>query len=72
MTPEEHRILIETRELTEENAVILKSIQRSNRFSLVFRVLYWVIIIGSSVGAYYLIQPYVETLKQAYSSLGVF
>ena len=69
MTPEEHRMLMETRELTEENAAILKSIQRTSRFSLFFRIIYWAIIIGSAVGAYYLIQPYVDTLKDAYSSL---
>lgn len=72
MTPEEHRMLMETRELTAENVAILKSIQRTNRFSLFFRVIYWAVIIGSAVGAYYLIQPYVDTLKDAYSSLGVF
>ena len=72
MTPEEHQLLEETHTLTLENSLILKNIQRTNRFSLVFRVLYWVVIIGGSVGAYYLIQPYVDTLKQAYSSLGVF
>jgi len=72
MTPEEHRLLTETRELVEESAKILKNIQRTNRFSLAFRVLYWIVILGASAGAYYLIQPYIDTLKEAYSSLGVF
>lgn len=67
MTPEEHRMLLETRELAEENAKILRSIQRTNRISAAFKVLYWVIILGLSFGAYWLIQPYVDMLK---TSLG--
>ena len=63
MTPEEHRILMETREMVEENARILKRIQLSNRASLVLKVLYWVVILGASFGAYYLIQPYVDAIK---------
>jgi hypothetical protein len=69
MTPEEHRLLVETRELVEENAVILRSLQKSKRVEFVFRALYWVAIIALSLGSYYLIQPYVETLKGAYSSI---
>ena len=65
-------MLLETRNLAEENARILKSIQRSNRFSLFFRTIYWIVIIGASVGAYYLIQPYVEILRGAYEKLGLF
>ncbi len=63
MTPEEHRILVETREMVEENNKILKRIQLSNRAGLVFKVIYWVVILGASFGAYYLIQPYVDMLK---------
>lgn len=72
MTPEEHRLLVETKELAEENAKVLKSIQRQNRVSAVFRVLYWGAIIAGSVGAYYFIQPYVDAIKDAYSNLGLF
>lgn len=71
MTPEEHRMLVETRELVEENSRILKSIQQANRRSAVFKVLYWVVIIGLSFGAYYAIQPYVTTLKAALGDAGV-
>jgi uncharacterized protein (UPF0333 family) len=71
MTPEERRLLEETHALTQENSNILKSIQRAGRVSMAFRVLYWGVIIASSVGAYYLIQPYVDTLKEAYSGLGL-
>jgi len=61
MTPEERHLLELTHKLAEENNRILVSIRRSNRVSAIFRVLYWIIIIGISVGAYYFIQPYVNT-----------
>lgn len=63
MTPEEHRILVEVRDATFENQKILKKIQGSNRVSLAFTVLYWVVIVGASFGAYYVIQPYVDAVK---------
>lgn len=58
MTPEERHLLELTHKLAEDNNKILISIRRSNRVSTIFRVLYWIIIIGISVGAYYFIQPY--------------
>ncbi|HEU5114691.1 MAG TPA: hypothetical protein VFT82_02915 [Candidatus Paceibacterota bacterium] len=67
MTPEEKQLLIETRRLVEENAVILRSIQRSQRAGTYLKVAYWIVILALSFGAYYLIQPYVNTLN---SSLG--
>ncbi|OHA16775.1 MAG: hypothetical protein A3C79_00380 [Candidatus Taylorbacteria bacterium RIFCSPHIGHO2_02_FULL_45_28] len=69
MTPEERSLLERTHKLTEENNEILRSIRRTNRFSMALRVLYWVIILIVSFGAYYLIQPYVESLIGAYGDI---
>lgn len=66
MTPEEKSLLERTYKLAEENNIILHSIRRSNRFSAAMRIVYWVIIIGLSVGAYYLIQPYLQTVMGLY------
>ncbi|HEY9480698.1 MAG TPA: hypothetical protein VIR98_00505 [Candidatus Paceibacterota bacterium] len=63
MTPEEKALLIEVRDLARENNEVLRSIRRSNRLSTFFKVLYWVLILGLSFGAYWLIQPYVDMLK---------
>lgn len=70
MTPEEHRLLVETRDLALENAKALKSLRRSHIASSVFRVLYWVVIIGVSLGAYYFIQPYVDALRSMLGDIG--
>ena len=76
MSPEERELLERTAELAKENNHMLHSIKRSMRFARIMSIVYWVFIIGSAVGAYYLIQPYLETVSQAYggakSSFGDF
>ncbi len=62
MTPEEKSLLEETYRLTAENNAILKAVQRSNRMATIMRVLYWVVIIVMSFGAYYFIQPYLNMM----------
>ena len=66
MNPNERQLLQETHELAQENNKILKGIRRSNRWASFFRTLYWVLVIGISVGAFYYVQPYVDNLLKAY------
>ena len=70
MSPEERELFKRSIALAEENNDILRGIQRSMRFSRLMSILYWVFIIGSAIGAYYLIQPYLQSLLGAYSSAG--
>ena len=67
MSPEERELLQKTAELTEENNHILHSIKRSMRWSRIMTYIYWIFIIGSAVGAYYIIQPYLDQLLDVYS-----
>ena len=69
MTPEEKQLLVRTAELTEENNKILRGIRRSGRIANAFRILYWALIIGSAVGAYYFIQPYIDAITAGYSGM---
>ena len=62
MTPEERSLLERTASLAEENNKMLRSIRRSGRVALAMRIGYWVIILVLSFGAYYFIQPYVESM----------
>jgi TRAP-type C4-dicarboxylate transport system permease small subunit len=32
--------------------------------------IYWIFIIGSAIGAYYIIQPYIDQLESVYSGAG--
>ncbi len=72
MTPEEKSLLERTYKLAEENNSMLRSIRRSTRLSLIFRAIYWLVIIGFSVGAYYFVQPYLTQLLGLYGSLSGF
>ena len=69
MNPDEKVLLQKTHDLSEENNRILHSLRRSNRLSSVFRVIYWVFIIVAALGAYQLLQPYMDLASKAYSSL---
>jgi hypothetical protein len=69
MTPEEKSLLERTYKLAEENNGILRGIRRTNRISALMRGVYWIVIIGLSVGAYYAIQPYVSFLTSELGQL---
>lgn len=66
MSPEEKELLRKSVALEQENNEILRSMQRSMRLSRFFSILYYIVIIGSVVGAYYLIQPYINAITDAY------
>lgn len=66
MSPEERELLNKSVSLAEENHRMLRSMRRSMHISSIISILYWVIIIGSAVGAYYLIQPYVDQIGKIY------
>ena len=67
MTPEERNLLNRIAETVDENNSILRGMRTSMRISRFFSILYWVLIIGVSIGAYYFIQPYLEQLMGVYS-----
>ena len=66
MNPEEKQLLEKTAAMTAENNEMLRGMQRSMRIARFMSILYWVFIIGSAVGAYYLIQPYINSISDTY------
>jgi len=68
MTPEERALLERTYKLAEENNEILRKIRRAGRWQIAFRVFYWAVIIFLTVGAYYLIQPYVDAVREVFDA----
>ncbi|MSU45288.1 MAG: hypothetical protein EXS47_01515 [Candidatus Zambryskibacteria bacterium] len=66
MSEEEKELLKRSVDLAEENNDMLRAIRRSMRFARFMSIIYWVFIIGSAIGAYYLIQPYIESLTGVY------
>ncbi len=73
MTPEEKSLLERTYKLAEQNNAILKGIRRTNRIGIAIKIFYWLVIIGATLGAFYFIQPYIEStmglLDQAQNSI---
>jgi len=55
--------------LTEENNRILKSMRRSARVGLVFRVFYWIVISLIAIGGFYYVQPYMDQIMKSYSNI---
>ncbi len=70
MDPESKKLLLDTLALTKENNDILHAMKRSLRIQRVMTFIYWFFIIGSAVGAYYIIQPYIDQLISVYSGAG--
>lgn len=68
MDPESKQLLENTFRLSEENNKMLHSMRRSMRIARVLSFLYWALIIGSAVGAYYFIQPYIDQLLGTYGN----
>jgi len=62
MTPEEKSLLERTNKLVEENNAILHSMRRSAHWSTAFKMIYWIVVLGLSVGAFYAIQPYMNMM----------
>jgi hypothetical protein len=70
MPPYDKRLLEETLNLSQENNKILRRLQRSARISQFFSLLKWLIIIALTVGTYYYVQPYLDSLLKAYKDVG--
>ncbi len=68
MDEESKKLIEETLELAKDNNEMLHSMRRSMRIARIMSILYWIIIIGSAIGVYYYIQPYVDKALDVYNS----
>jgi hypothetical protein len=62
--------LIEIKSLAIENQRMIKGVYKRIRFSSIFSILKWVIIIGVTLGAFYYVQPVFEAVLKTYQSVG--
>ena len=66
------RKLDELLEVTHENNKILRSMRRAQRWSSLFRFIYWAVILGSILGVYYYFQPTIQKyMKTFQTSIGI-
>ncbi len=66
MLPEERELLEKTLALAEENNKILQGIKRSMRIGRWWKIIYWTLVVGTALGAYYFIQPYIDQVISVY------
>lgn len=64
------KLLDETVTLAKENNMLLQKLVRAQKWAMIYRAVYWSIIIFSSLGAYYFIQPYIGNLLNLYTGGG--
>lgn len=69
MDPETKKMLQENLRLSKDNNDMLRKMLRIQRWTQIYRVLYWVVILGVSFGAIYFIKPYLNSLLGYYSSI---
>jgi hypothetical protein len=62
MTPEEKQLLERVAADTAESLDILRGIRRSRRLGVAMKFLYWVLIIGLSIAAYFGLESYLNQL----------
>ena len=67
MDPETKQLLRENLEIAKENNLMLSKMVRNQKWTNIYRVVYWSVIILSSVGAYYFIQPFLGNLVNVYT-----
>ena len=71
MSPEEKQLLQDIFNLAEENNNILRKMRRVQKIASVMRVVYWLIIIGITVGAFYFLQPYIDRIQKFLGNAGI-
>lgn len=65
----EEELLERTYEVEKENNTMLKKLYHDMWWGRLFRSVYWVIILGAMLGAYYYTQPYIDPIFKAYKDL---
>jgi len=55
--------------LVVENNRMLHKMRRAQILGTIFTVVYWLVIIGVGIGAFYFVQPYIESLYGVYGDI---
>jgi hypothetical protein len=55
--------LEEVYKLTLENNHMLHKMQNRDRIGIIFRVIYWAVIVGALGGAYYYVRPFFDSIQ---------
>lgn len=55
--------------VVQKNNDMLRTLYRAYQWGRIYKIVYWVLIIGLAAGAFYFIQPYVSALIGTYETL---
>jgi hypothetical protein len=69
LEPKEEELLKETYKIEKENNEMLHTMYNNMWWGRIFRIFYWMLILGLMVGSYYYAQPYIESLLKMYNSV---
>lgn len=68
MDPHDRDLLQRSLDLSEKNNKMIKKLYKHMRVQRVFHIIYWIIIIGASIGLYYWVQPAVDKVIDVYTN----
>jgi len=66
MDEETKKLLEDTLILNKENNEILRKLYKAQRLAQITRIIYWIVIVGVTLGAFYFIQPFFDSILGAY------
>jgi hypothetical protein len=69
MDSEIREVLRETHELAQENHAMLTKMHRAQVWARVMRFVYWVVVIVAALVGYYILQPFLEGVGDAYNTM---
>ncbi len=67
MDAETKQLLMESIELAKQNNEMLNKLVRAQKMAMVYRFVYWGIIILSTFGALYFIKPFISNIFNVYT-----
>jgi fructoselysine-6-P-deglycase FrlB-like protein len=69
MENEIKKTLSELMALTKENNEYLRKIDRRQRYNMYWKTFVFIIAVGSALGLYYVVQPYVDQIGEIYGQM---
>ena len=69
MDSEDKKMLRENLKFSKDNHKILKNLQSHMRWGRIVKFAYWLIIIAGTLGAYYYIQPFIDSARDTLTQM---
>ncbi len=67
--PELKNLLRENARLENENNRMIRYIYRSTKWSSVFSVVKWIVIVAATIGLFYYLKPVIDSLATSYQTI---